>query len=216
MDGFLFLAILVLLASVAVIVGTVVFFVWAAQYFGRRAYRQATRRHLYVPVGARVTRVLYQGRGTVVATLYVEYEFGGTTIWTRFMTTRAVARLAEQSKRVALQIDPDHPKDVVVDPAFEAQAAAAPEPPGRGTPLGARSFSGYALRLLACLLLGGVLAVGLGRLRRGAVDPLVVVIVAVLVAFTGLLLAASRFKPRDGHSLGQSEAEKSEARRGSV
>jgi hypothetical protein len=79
-DGILLLAILVLLASAAVLVGTVVFFVWAALYFGRRAYRRATRRHRYVPVEARVTRAWHHRDG---ATLYVAYEFGGAEVVNR-------------------------------------------------------------------------------------------------------------------------------------
>ena len=208
MDGFQFLAILTLLASAAVLVGTVVFFVWAVQYFGRRAYRQATRRHLYVPVEARVTRVLHHRD---CATLHVVYEFGGTEIMNRFLTTHGAARLADQSKQVALLIDPDYPKDVVVAPAFEVQAAAAPKPPGWGMPLGANSFSGYALRLLACLLLGGGLAVGLEWLRRGTADSLLLVLLAVflpLIYVTCLLLASSHFKARGGNRLDQLEEEK--------
>jgi hypothetical protein len=131
-DGrLLFLGILALLASVAVIVGTVVFLIWAAQYFGRRAYRQRTRLHLYVPVAARVTRVIYHFQAQ--ATLYVEYEFGGTQIANRFTTIRDVAQLAQQSKQIALLIDPDHPRDVIVDPGFDARASATPKPQGWGT-----------------------------------------------------------------------------------
>jgi hypothetical protein len=200
-DGFLFLAILVLLASVAVIVGTVIFFVWATQYFGRRAYRQATRRHLYVPVEARVTRVLYHRD---CATLHVIYEFGGTEIVNRFLTTADVARLAQQSKQVALQIDPDYPKDVVVSSAFEVQAAATPKPPGWGMPLGAGSFFGYAIRLLGCLGLGGGVAIGLGYLKQGTVDSVSLIVAAVFLPFMyimGLLIGYARFKERDWDAL---------------
>jgi hypothetical protein len=207
MNGFLILAVLVLLASAAVIVGTVVFFVWAAQYFGRRAYRRATRRHLFVPVEARVTRVLYHRD---CATLHVVYELGGVEIVNRFLTTHDAARLAEQSKQVALLIDPDYPKDIVVAPAFEVQAAAAPRPDGWGMPLGARSFPGYALRLFICLVLGGGLAVGLGWLRRGTVDSSLLVILSVflpLMFIRCLLLASSRFKSPAGERRDQSAEE---------
>jgi hypothetical protein len=203
MDGFLVVAILVLLASVAVIVGTVVFFVWAAQYFGRRAYRQATRRHLYVPVEARASRVLFHRD---CATLHVVYEFGGTEIENRFLTTHDVARLAQQSKQVALQIDPEYPKDVVVAPAFEVQAAAAPKP----MPLGAKSFPDYALRLLGCFLGGGGVALGLVWMQRGTLDPLFLSVSAVFfpsMYIVCLLLAYPRFKARDGNPQGQAEEE---------
>jgi len=216
MDAVLTIAILILLASVAVIVGTLVFAVWAVQYFGRRAYRQATRRHLYAPVDARVTRVLYHLH---CATLYVVYEFGRAKIVNRFLTTHDAARLAEQSKQVELLIDPDYPKDVVVAPAFEVQAAAAPKPPGWGTPLGAKSFSGYALRLLVCLLLGGCVAVGLGWLQHGTVDPLLLVVLAAYLPLTYvicLLAAFPLFKARKGDCLDQLEEEKRKAPRSSA
>jgi hypothetical protein len=208
MDGFLLLAVLVLLASVAVIVGTIVFFVWAAQYVGRRAYRQATRRHLYVPVEARVTRVLYHRR---CSTLHVVYEFRGTEIVNRFLTTHDVARLAQQSKQVALQIDPAYPKDVMVAAAVEVQAAVTPKPPGWRLPLGAKSFSRYALLLFGCLLGGGGLAIGMEWLRRGAVDSLLLGVMTVflpLMYLVGLLLAYSRFKARDGNRDDQPGEEK--------
>jgi hypothetical protein len=217
MAGFLFLAILVLLASVAVLVGTVVFFVWAAQYFGRRAYRQATRRHLYVPVEAQVTRVL--GRGYRGATVYVEYEFGGAKVVNRFMTTNDVALLAQQSKQIALQIDPDHPKDVVVDPAFEARAAEAPKPPGWGMPLGATTFSGYALLLAFVLFGAGGVAVGLGWLRKGTVHSGFLVALTIILPslyVVCLLLWPLRFKAGGGNRLDPSKEEKEKGPRSSA
>ena len=118
MDRSLLLPILVVFVSTAAIVGTAIFLLWAAQYFGRRAYRRATRQHLYKPIRARVIRVGYNGK--YGATLYVEYEHSGATIVHRVMTTHEVAQQAERSKQVSLRVDPDYPKDAVVDPTFKA------------------------------------------------------------------------------------------------
>jgi hypothetical protein len=106
------------------LVAVVVFYLWAFVYFGGRAIRGVTRSHLYVPVMARVVKVLYSFRPGAT-TIYVKYEFGGVEIENRFLTTQQVGRLAEHLKQIALRVDPDHPKDVVVDPAFQEQAAAA-------------------------------------------------------------------------------------------
>src|SRR5262245_58344604 len=191
----LLLGILVLVVSVAVLVGTVVFVGWAAAYFGCWAYRQATRSHLYVPVTAKVTRTLFHGWNDI-ATLYAEYEHGGEKIVNRFSTSRAVARLAQGLKRIDLRIDPDHPKDVEVDPSFSEQAGAADALDGRTVlPLGATSLRESALRLLPCMLLAGVLAVGAGSLRRGVDDHLLLGLsfgISLAVYSVCLLVAWSR------------------------
>jgi hypothetical protein len=126
MDRVIVAGILVLVLSVAVILGTVLFALWAVQYFARRAYRQATRLHLFVPVEATVKGIFWSRRQTVV---HVDYEFRGTTIQNRLGTSKEVARLADQFKQVDLLIDPDYPKDVVVAPMFETAAATVPKPP---------------------------------------------------------------------------------------
>jgi hypothetical protein len=113
---------------VTFLIAVFVFYLWAFVYFGGRAYRRLTRSHQYVPVMARVTNVLYSFRPGAT-TLYVKYDLGGTEIENRFLTTQQVALLAEHLKQVALRVDPDHPKDVVVDPAFRDQAAATKDLP---------------------------------------------------------------------------------------
>lgn len=147
----LLLAVPVLLLAVVVVVGVPVFLVWVIQYFVLRAYRHGTRRHLYVPVQARATRADYHTR--LRATLHVEYALGGEKIVNRFLTTHDVARLAESSGSIALRADPDYPYDVVVDPAFEARAAACPRPPDweRAAQAGALR---HLVRVLLCVVFG--------------------------------------------------------------
>jgi hypothetical protein len=120
-DRTLFVPTLVVVVAIAVIVGTAIFFLWAAQYFGRRLYRRIRRRHLYRPIDVKVLRVGDNGR--YGATLYVEYEHGGAIIAHRLLTTRDVGRLAEQLKYVSLLVDPDYPRDAIVDPSFALQAS---------------------------------------------------------------------------------------------
>src|SRR5438552_1560787 len=117
--AFLLVAFLVILLSVVVLVGSLAFFVWASVYFGRRAWRQTTRSHLYVPVTARVNRALIHRLNG--ATLEVEYEYGGRKIENRVITPSKVAELAKQSQQVSLRIDPDDPTEAIVDPAFHRQ-----------------------------------------------------------------------------------------------
>jgi hypothetical protein len=191
MDGLLIIAILILLASSAAVVGTVVFAIWTVQYFGRRAYRQATRRHLYVPVDARVTRRVVYGRR---ATLHVVYEFGGVTIKNRFLTANDVARSAEQSRQIALQIDPDYPKDIVVDPAFEMHAATTPRPPGRAMLLGPAAL---------LVLLGAYLAIMLEWAKRPTLGSFFFVVLAMsltlVLSVIWLLQVGWRLKTQDGN-----------------
>jgi hypothetical protein len=190
-----FMIVLVLVACVVVIGGTLVFAVWAVVYFGGRVYRQATRSHLYVPVTARVTRTYLLNAGSIVS---VEYEYGGAKIVNRFDTTGDIASLAEQSGQIALRIDPDYPKDVLVDPAFK-EAAAAAAAIRAGTGIRAKTFSGYALRLLGCMLPAAGVGIGLVWLK---VVPLWQIAAAsALLAIMYLVLlrdAWLHFRAKDG------------------
>lgn len=122
--GLLIVAVIIVLVSIVVLVGSFAFFVWASAYFGRRAYRRATRSDGYVPVTARVTRT--QSHGIFGATLAVEYDYGDRKVVNRILTTQKVAQLVQESMQIHLRIDPDYPTDAIVDPAFHMQAT--PEP----------------------------------------------------------------------------------------
>ncbi len=102
-------AYLVLVAVAVVLIGTVAFYIWAAQYFARKNYRYFTRRHLYVRVEAQVHGMFLHRR---CATVQVSYEYNGQRIDCRFVTSRDNGKRAQANGRIPVMIDPDYPRDV--------------------------------------------------------------------------------------------------------
>lgn len=85
-----------------------------------------------------------------------------------------LSRLVEQTREAALQIDPGYPKDVVVDPAFEKQAALISESLIGRRPLGLIRCVLYGCIGLVFMALGpfqGMTGFLLNRWRGVQVEP---------------------------------------------
>ena len=101
-----------------VLVGSVVAVVWFTFRWATSLYRRRTRRHLYVPVFATVTRALYDwGLYRGAGVLWVTYEYNGRQYRNRLVVRSGRARQASTSGSAKLLIDPDRPTDAVVDRA---------------------------------------------------------------------------------------------------
>ena len=119
---FVFVKLAVLVVTLVVIGRSLSFGLW-------KWYRRVKRRHIYVPVTAKVTNVSYSKWAKAqYATLSVEYEFAGKTISTRLTTSHFVGWEAEETKQMPLLADPQYPQYVEAAPSFVSEAEAHGRP----------------------------------------------------------------------------------------
>jgi len=103
---------LLILGAVGVIIGFA-FVAWMILDIVRRGCRVALRSHHYVPV---LARVLPPARREVIfGGFRIEYEFQGKSVFNHFNAGRVEAPMIRTLGQVPLRIDPENPKDFIVD-----------------------------------------------------------------------------------------------------